>query len=192
MQSRVHRLILSFASCPRWISPAGNMTGLLLLRLSQIFDYPHRCHHRASSDDAFLAVTSANPKCPSGVRRFYTNKEADAFNIATAEACTEYAIHGSAVDTICGHRSGEEYAHVKAGVANISKVEMANLTHKIFLCMGKPCIVIHNIDVSDSLVNGSVGIPPQVETRCREETVEGSHMLNNNQIEADESNETIV
>ncbi|XP_049513837.1 uncharacterized protein LOC125941006 [Dermacentor silvarum] len=28
---------------------------------SNIFDYPHRCHHRASSDDAFLAVTSANP-----------------------------------------------------------------------------------------------------------------------------------
>ncbi|KAH7936789.1 hypothetical protein HPB49_004458 [Dermacentor silvarum] len=62
-------------------------------------------------ESGFVTTGEAAQKCPSGVRLFYTKKEADAFHIATAEACTEYAIHCSALDTICGHRSDEEYAH---------------------------------------------------------------------------------
>ncbi|XP_065304810.2 uncharacterized protein [Dermacentor albipictus] len=109
-------------------------------------------------ESRFVTTEEAANKCPSGVRLFYTNKDADAFNIATAEACTEYAIHCPATDTICGHRSDEEYTHAKVRVATMSKVQMANLAPNILLCLEKPYMVIRNIDVSDSLVNGSVGI----------------------------------
>ncbi|XP_072142204.1 uncharacterized protein [Dermacentor andersoni] len=109
-------------------------------------------------ESRFVTTEEAANKCPSGVRLFYTNKDADAFNISTAEACTEYAIHCPATDTICGHRSDEEYTHAKVRVATMSKVQMANLAPNILLCLEKPYMVIRNIDVSDSLVNGSVGI----------------------------------
>ncbi|CAN7939031.1 unnamed protein product, partial [Ixodes hexagonus] len=109
-------------------------------------------------ESRFVTTEEAAKKCPSGLGLFYTNKDADVFNIATANACTEYAIHCPAVDTICGHSFDEEYAHARATVATMSKAEMANLTCKILLCLGKPYMVIRNIDVSDSLVNGSVGI----------------------------------
>ncbi|XP_037579641.1 ATP-dependent DNA helicase PIF1-like [Dermacentor silvarum] len=109
-------------------------------------------------ESRFVTTEEAAQKCPSGVRLFFTNKEADAFNIAIAEACTEYAIHCSAVDTIFGYRSDEEYAHAKARVANMSKVHMANLPLKVQLCVCKPYMYIRNIDVSDSLISGSVGI----------------------------------
>ncbi|XP_037505577.1 uncharacterized protein LOC119381899 [Rhipicephalus sanguineus] len=109
-------------------------------------------------ESRFVTTEEAARKCPSGVRLFYTNKDADAYNIATAEACNEYAVHCPAVDTICGHRSHEEYTQAKSTVATMSKTDMANLNHNILLCLGKPYMVIRNIDVSDSLVNGSVGI----------------------------------
>ncbi|EEC05668.1 hypothetical protein IscW_ISCW003843 [Ixodes scapularis] len=103
-----------------------------------------------------VTTEKAAKRCPSGVP--LEHKGAEAFDIATAEACTEYAIHCLAVDTICGHSFDEEYAHAEARVATMSKVEMANLTHKVLLCLGKPYMVIRNIDVTDSPANGSVGI----------------------------------
>ncbi|KAK8781746.1 hypothetical protein V5799_016915 [Amblyomma americanum] len=105
-----------------------------------------------------FVTTEDAAKCLYGVGLFCTNEDADAFHIATAEACTEYAIHCPAIGTICGHRSDEVYTHAKARVATMCKVEMGNLAPNILLCLEKPYMVIRNIDVSDSLVNCSVGI----------------------------------
>lgn len=80
-------------------------------------------------ESRFVTTEEATRKCLSGVHLFYTNKDADAYNTANAKACNEYAVHCSAVDTICGHRSHEEYTQAKSTVATSQKQSQLELQH---------------------------------------------------------------
>lgn len=68
------------------------------------------------------------------------------------------AVACAAQDTIVGYRSMAEEREAMRKVETLPKAELGNLPTNIMMCIGKPYMLTLNVDGSDGLVNGSVGI----------------------------------
>ncbi|XP_042146305.1 uncharacterized protein LOC120843399, partial [Ixodes scapularis] len=106
----------------------------------------------------FVTQQQAETCCPGGIRLYYSNKESDYYNTNTAIATEDNCVACPARDTIVGFRSVQEKTEAVRKAETLPKAELGNLPANIMLCIGKPYMLTLNVDVSDGLVNGSVGI----------------------------------
>ncbi|XP_040078914.1 uncharacterized protein LOC120850477 [Ixodes scapularis] len=106
----------------------------------------------------FVTQQQAETCCPGGIRLYYSNKESDYYNTNTAIATEDNCVACPARDTIVGFRSMQEKTEAMRKAETLPKAELGNLPANIMLCIGKPYMLTLNVDVSDGLVNGSVGI----------------------------------
>ncbi|CAN7948947.1 unnamed protein product, partial [Ixodes pacificus] len=95
--------------------------------------------------------------CPGDIRLYYSNSESDYYNTNTAIATEDNAVACAARDAIVGFRSMQEKTEAMRKAETLLKAELGNLLANIMLCIGKPYMLTLNDDVSDGLVNGSVG-----------------------------------
>nr|XP_050022670.1 uncharacterized protein LOC126516594 [Dermacentor andersoni] len=108
-------------------------------------------------ESRFVPQQEAEASCPGGIRLFYSNKESDYYNTTKAIVAQDNAVPCTAQDTIVGCRSMQEQTEAMRKVETLPKAEIGNLPANIMLCIGKPYMITLNVDVSDGLVNGSVG-----------------------------------
>ncbi|XP_042149867.1 uncharacterized protein LOC121837984, partial [Ixodes scapularis] len=106
----------------------------------------------------FVTQQQAETCCPGGIRLYYSNKESDYYNTNAAIATEDNCVACPAGDTIVGFRSMQEKTEAMRKAETLPKAELGNLPANIMLCIGKPYMLTLNVDVSDGLVNGSVGI----------------------------------
>ncbi|XP_040064100.2 ATP-dependent DNA helicase PIF1-like [Ixodes scapularis] len=109
-------------------------------------------------ESRLVTQQQAETCCPGGIRLYYSNKESDYYNTNTAIATEDNSVAYAARDTIVGFRSMKEKTEAMRKAETLPKAELGNLPANIMLCIGKPYMLTLNVDVSDGLVNGSVGI----------------------------------
>ncbi|XP_042150314.1 uncharacterized protein LOC120844489 [Ixodes scapularis] len=109
-------------------------------------------------ESRFVTQQQAETGCPGGIRLYYSNKESDYYNTNTAIATEDNSVACAARDTIVGFRSMQEKTEAMRKAETLPKAELGSLPANIMLCIGKPYMLTLNVDVSDGLVNGSVGI----------------------------------
>ncbi|XP_040357685.2 uncharacterized protein LOC120841632, partial [Ixodes scapularis] len=133
---------------------------------SQVFHHTYQIGDGAELDSEeialiqsrFVTQQQAETCCPGGIRLYYSNKESDYYNTNTAIATEDNCVACPARDTIVGFRSMQEKTEAMRKAETLPKAELGNLPANIMLCIGKPYMLTLNVDVSDGLVNGSVGI----------------------------------
>ncbi|XP_037503502.1 ATP-dependent DNA helicase PIF1-like, partial [Rhipicephalus sanguineus] len=103
----------------------------------------------------FVSKDDAKLHCPHGVRLFYSNKEAEAYNTQDAVQDVDAIYEANADDTIVRYRSDADCESAKRRLHSLTTSEVGNLPRKVVLCSGKPYMLTLNIDVSDGLVNGA-------------------------------------
>ncbi|KAL1444162.1 hypothetical protein MTO96_045648 [Rhipicephalus appendiculatus] len=105
----------------------------------------------------FVTAAVAQNLCPGGVRLFYSNKDADAYNssLVTGDASV---VVSNADEIIVGHKSQNQYDNAKANLATMKLCDTGGVPARIYLCVGKPYMLTANVDVTDGLVNGAIGL----------------------------------
>ncbi|KAL3192599.1 hypothetical protein MRX96_058822 [Rhipicephalus microplus] len=98
---------------------------------------------------------------PSVVRIFYSNEEVRHYNAFIVDQHQQewggYVVYLYAYDTFRGCKTQAVVDNAGCKVTKMSTAEFGNLPHEIWLVVGQPYMITHNIDMVKGLVNGAVG-----------------------------------
>ncbi|KAL3196142.1 hypothetical protein MRX96_045317, partial [Rhipicephalus microplus] len=110
----------------------------------------------------FVTREQAAIQCPLAVCLFFSNNDVDVHNKKVAESC-EYKHDSVAIHVVTGHRSRQEEREALARIQDLNRAESGNLPSVVTFCTKRPYMLLKNIDVTDGLVNGMVGMLMKVE-----------------------------
>lgn len=120
----------------------------------------------ALDDDAIKLIQSryrsaawCDENLPNAVRLFNRNEDVDAYNIRPIKN----GISKTADDEIIGHKSKEELSSIRRKLHSLKVSESQNLPYFLKLALGYPYKVSINLDVTDGIVNGTIGVLRHIE-----------------------------
>ncbi|KAL1426723.1 hypothetical protein MTO96_018038 [Rhipicephalus appendiculatus] len=108
-------------------------------------------------NDAGPTRAVAQNLCPGRVRLFYSTIDADAYNssLVTGDASV---VVSNADEIIISHKSQNQHDNAGANLATMKLCDTGGGPARMSLCVGKPYRLTANVDVTDGLVNGAIGL----------------------------------
>lgn len=102
---------------------------------------------------------------PEAVRLFQHNFQVDSYN-----RTFETPWHSVAYDDYIGCRSVEQLSSARNRVHRMKGSETVHMLYDLPLAMNEPYMITVNINVSDGIVNGAIGILRHIDFRSQETT----------------------
>ncbi|XP_054711012.1 uncharacterized protein LOC129220608 [Uloborus diversus] len=143
-----------------------------IMRQQENLDFAHALNRLASGtmtteDIALMRSCEVNENRtvpPSALHLFRTNAESDRFNDQRIQSAPGNGIISSAIDTFSGEASKEKKDEILRSFASKTATETLGLPSSLILKHGVRYMLRLNIDTSDGLVNGAVGVLRRVDT----------------------------
>lgn len=95
--------------------------------------------------------------CVSGIRLFFKNEEVVQYNQSILSMAPNKVI-SVATDSFSGYHTAEQLAFCRQKLHKMPILETGGLPYELTLEINKPYIITTNIDVSDALANGAIGV----------------------------------
>lgn len=123
---------------------------------------------RALIESRFVTRREAERRVPGSIRLFFNTSDVLSYNNAAISG--EDVIEYVALDTYSGANTAEQLRSARAKVHKMKAEETGGMPYIIRLQLGRPYMVRSNVDVTDGLVNGVIGLLRYIERDPQDET----------------------
>ncbi|KAH9370815.1 hypothetical protein HPB48_006300 [Haemaphysalis longicornis] len=100
---------------------------------------------------------AAHNLCPRSVWLFNSNNDADTYNTSLVTGDASVVV-SNADDIMIGHKSQNQFDDAKASLATMNVCGAGSLPAQTSLCVGNSYMLTANVDVTDELVKGVIGL----------------------------------
>ncbi|KAK2575621.1 hypothetical protein KPH14_011884 [Odynerus spinipes] len=108
-------------------------------------------------ESRFFTKEQTEQLCPHGLRLFLSNNSVNGYNHSILSNIADKIV-STATDAYIGCHSANQEAFIRQKIHKMSVIDTGGLPYEITLVIGKPYLITTNIDVSDGITNGAMGI----------------------------------
>lgn len=110
----------------------------------------------------FFTNETVSELCASGIRLFFRNQDVQEYNRSVLNE-DQNKVTSLATDIFSGYNNAEQLAFCRQKFNKMSIIDTGGLPYELTLVLNKPYMITSNIDVSDGLANGAVGVLAYIE-----------------------------